>query len=117
MRSSATSSAITGMNCAALAPLPITATRLPRRSTSWSQRAEWNDGPRKRSRPAMSGSLGRFSWPTALITAWATTVPVPSAVRTSSVQLLDASSKRADITSVPKRTWRRRSSSSAHVAK
>ena len=28
-----------------LAPAPIMATRLPARSTVWSQRAEWNGGP------------------------------------------------------------------------
>ena len=47
--------AISGMNCTALAPVPITATRLPRRSTSWSQRAEWNDGPANESRPGDVG--------------------------------------------------------------
>ena len=37
--------AISGTNCTALAALPITATRSPVRSWSWSQRAEWNIVP------------------------------------------------------------------------
>ena len=64
------SGAISGMNCTALAPVPITATRLPCRSTSWSHRAEWNVGPANESRPSMSGKSGRLSWPTALMTAF-----------------------------------------------
>ena len=44
-----------------LAPAPIMATRLPVRSTEWSQRAEWKAGPAKRSWPGMSGMWGRFS--------------------------------------------------------
>ncbi len=35
----------------------------------WSQRIEWNDGPSKSSMPSMSGIFGRFSDPTALMTA------------------------------------------------
>ena len=35
----------------------MTATRLPARSTSWSQRAEWNAGPSKSPKPGMSGQL------------------------------------------------------------
>ena len=54
------------MNWAALAPVPMTATRLPASSTSSRQRAEWNDGPANESRPSMSGKLGRLSCPTAL---------------------------------------------------
>ena len=37
-------------------------------------RAEWNDGPANGSRPAMSGKLGRLSWPTALTSAFASIV-------------------------------------------
>ena len=53
------------MNCAALAPVPITATRLSRRSTLQSHRAEWNDGPVKSSMPLMSGIDGWLSCPVA----------------------------------------------------
>ena len=38
--------------------------------------AEWNDGPAKSSMPGMSGSCGRFSAPTALMTARASSVSV-----------------------------------------
>ncbi len=62
---SAATSATRGMNCAALAPVPITATRLPRRSTVSSHRAEWNHGPAKSSMPLMSGIDGRLSCPVA----------------------------------------------------
>ena len=51
----ATCGAISGTNWKALAPVPITATRLPVRSTSWRQRAEWKAGPAKLSQPGMSG--------------------------------------------------------------
>ena len=63
-----TRSAMVGAIWKPLAPAPTSATRLPVRSTSWSQRAEWNDGPAKRP-PGMSGRFGRLSWPTAEITA------------------------------------------------
>ena len=53
----------------ALAPVPITATRLPARSVPSTHWAECMAGPANVSRPAMSGSFGRLSWPTALITA------------------------------------------------
>ena len=39
------------------------ATRLPRRSTEWSQRAEWNAGPAKDESPGKSGILGSTSGP------------------------------------------------------
>ena len=38
--------------------MPITATRLPVRSTEWSQRAEWKSAPSKVSMPSISGSRG-----------------------------------------------------------
>ena len=47
------------------APVPITATRLPARSTSWFQRAEWKSSPSKSSMPSMSGSRGSESPPAA----------------------------------------------------
>ncbi len=37
------------------APVPMTATRLPDRSASWSQRAEWQIVPPNRASPAMPG--------------------------------------------------------------
>ena len=51
-----------------LAPAPTSAKRVPRISRSSGQRAEWNEGPAKVSMPGISGSRGRFSEPTALIT-------------------------------------------------
>jgi hypothetical protein len=50
--------AISGMNWIALAALPTTATRLPARSQSWFQRAEWNHWPWKVSRPGSDGMDG-----------------------------------------------------------
>ena len=75
-----------GMNWAALAPVPMTATRLPVRSTSWSHSAEWNAGPANDDRPAMSGSFGLLSWPVALITA--SKVAVSDRPDWSTVQIL-----------------------------
>ncbi len=112
--SSSTTDAISGMTCTALAPVPITATRLPRRSTPGSQRAVWNAGPAKVSRPGMSGSDGRLSWPTLLITASTTT---SSPVRRRRVQRRSASDQVAASTSVPNRMWRRRSNASAQSQK
>ena len=54
----ATCSAISGTNWTALAPVPITATRLPARSYSWSQRAEWKLAPANSSRPSTDGIAG-----------------------------------------------------------
>ena len=60
----------------------MTATRLPLRSTLWSQRAEWNDGPANDSMPLICGNFGWLSWPVALTTAFASSVSsLPSAVR------------------------------------
>src|SRR3546814_5175596 len=60
----------------------MTATRLPARSTSWSQRAEWNAGPSKLPTPGMSGYFGRLSWPVADTTASnRSVVSVPSGPR------------------------------------
>ena len=88
-----TCSATIGANWAALQPVPITPTRLPVRSTEWSQRAEWNAGPANESRPSIFGSCGRLSWPTALITALAWIVDSwPSASTTSTFHDAVASS-------------------------
>ena len=71
------------MNCDALAPVPMTPTVLPVKSIAWSHCAEWNVGPSNAPSPAMSGSLGRLSCPTALITASASIVSsTPSGPRT-----------------------------------
>ncbi|SLJ82329.1 Uncharacterised protein [Mycobacteroides abscessus subsp. abscessus] len=79
-----------GTNCTALAPVPITATRLPVRSASWSHSAEWK------------ASAGRESWPTAEIST-AQVYSVPSAVRTR--QRPVASSYSASVTSLRKRIF------------
>ncbi len=94
----------------ALAPVPITATRRPSSLTESSHRAEWNDGPAKRSRPSMTGILGRLSWPTAEMTASATSVSVPPSGRGQRhLPATRASSKVHEVTSVEKRMWSRRS--------
>ena len=88
-----------------LAPAPIMTTFLPVRSTEWSQRAVWNDGPAKASAPGRSGTNGWLSWPTALITARARSTSVrPSASRTVTDQSSESSFQAADSTSVLNRT-------------
>lgn len=57
------------------APVPTMATRLPRRSKSWSQRAEWKTLPGKESSPGMSGILGSDSGPVAETTRSADRFP------------------------------------------
>ena len=87
-----------------LAPAPIMATRLPAKSTEWSQRAEWNAGPAKLSRPGRSGMCGRFSCPTAEMTARATSVSsLPALERTRTDQVASSSFHVAPRTSVSKR--------------
>ena len=54
------SAAISGTNWIAEAPVPITATRWPARSWSWSHRAEWNIVPAKRVEPGDVGD-GRLA--------------------------------------------------------
>jgi hypothetical protein len=54
------------MICTPVEPLPMTPTRLPARSTVWSQRAECSTGPAKLSRPSMAGSLGVCRMPVAV---------------------------------------------------
>ncbi len=66
--SPATSGAIVGTSCTAEAPVPITATRLPRSCTDRSQRAVCTVAPAKSSRPGMSGGLGLVSTPVAPMT-------------------------------------------------
>ncbi len=96
--------AIRGTNWTADAPVPITPTRRPLRSTSWRQRAEWKVGPAKRSSPGSSGTAGRLSPPVALITAAADTTE-PSASLTD--HRSTAASHRTSTTSAPVRTWPR----------
>jgi hypothetical protein len=99
------------------APVPMTATRLPASGTSDRHRAECQVGPAKSSRPGMSGSLGRLSWPTALITAWACRVSSPAAVRTRTAQRCSGSDHSAASTSVPKRIRSRSPNTSAQSRK
>ena len=114
----ATCSATIGPNWAALQPVPITPTRLPVRSTSCSQRAEWNAGPAKDSRPSILGSCGRFSWPTAEMTAFAWIVPSwPAASTVHTVHMAVASSHSTEDTSVLKRMFGRMPNSSTHSRK
>ena len=61
--------ATSGTSWSALAPVPITATRLPASECWCCHRAEWKAGPAKRSSPGIAGSFGRLSCPTALISA------------------------------------------------
>ena len=104
------------MNCAALHPVPMTPTRLPVRSTSWSHRAEWNDGPAKSRCRRCPGSAGRLSCPTALMTASAANVVSPSGPSSSSVHRRASSSHVALETSVPKRMCSPMPNSSTHCA-
>ncbi|GAA3420958.1 hypothetical protein GCM10018952_66020 [Streptosporangium vulgare] len=73
-----TRSAIRGTNWTADAPVPMTATRFPVRSTEWSHSAEWKDGPPKVSRPGIAGSDGTCSAPVAETTALVVKVPPPA---------------------------------------
>ena len=57
------------------APVPTTATRLPARSTSWPQRAEWNTSPWNVSMPSISGIRGADSPPAPTISVFETQVP------------------------------------------
>ena len=88
------------MNCRALAPVPITATRRPSQSMSWRQAELWNRSPAKSSIPSMSGMSGRLSWPTADTTA---PVVMVSALFSCSVQRRTCSSQDIASTPVPKR--------------
>jgi hypothetical protein len=52
---------IAGTTWIALQPVPITATRLPFRSTSWRHWAVWNSGPSKESSSGSGGTEGTDS--------------------------------------------------------
>ncbi len=101
---------ISGTICTAEAPVPITATRSPSRSCAWSQRAEWNIAPRKRSRPGISGARGSVSPPIAATRTFA----VSSPAEVSSRQSFASSSQRAPLTSCEKRMWGTTPRSSCH---
>jgi hypothetical protein len=94
---------ISGTNWMAEAPVPITATRSPLRSWSWSQRAEWNTVPAKSPSPGRSGTDGSLSGPMPATSTRATISPCEVAMR----QRWASSSHRAPWTSWPKRMWGR----------
>ncbi len=58
-----TSGAMAGTTWIALAPVPITPTRLPRSETPWSHPDVWKSGPRKVFRPGIAGIAGWCSAP------------------------------------------------------
>ena len=61
-------SAITGIACTPLEPVPMTATRFPLKSTfSWGQLPVWYRSPSKESSPFMSGTLPVEMHPTPVI--------------------------------------------------
>ncbi len=83
--------------------MPITATRLPVRSTSWFQRAEWNTSPWKSPMPSMSGSLGSDRPPAPTSSVRPETVRrSPVADRVSTTHRWASSSHAADSTVVSK---------------
>ena len=106
--SRATSGWIAGTIWIADAPVPITATRSPRRSWSWSQRAEWNVAPPNVPSPAIWGRCGSVSEPGAATSTRAESGPA----EVSSAQRPASSSQSAPVTLVPNRIERRRSRSS-----
>ena len=87
----------------------MTATRLPVRSTSWFQRAEWKISPWKASMPSISGSRGSERPPEPEITVRAAYSPL--VVRTR--QRWAASSQVASMTAVLKTKRSRTRASSA----
>nr|WP_304504652.1 hypothetical protein [Blastococcus sp. TML/M2B] len=105
--SSAACWAISGIDWMPEEPVPMTATRLPVKSTpSCGQRLVRCTSPRKRSAPSMSGCLGTDRQPVAM--TWKRLVTVsPPEVRTR--QRPAASSQAASSTRVPKVMSRRRS--------
>ena len=98
---------MTGTICTPLDPVPMTATRLPAKSTVVAGHSPvWCWTPRNSSRPGTSGNCGTESTPVALMRKRARTA-APSAVAT--VHVADASSYLASVTFAPNRMWRRRS--------
>lgn len=80
------------------APVPMMATRLPVRSASWFQRAEWKISPSNSPMPLMSGSAGSHSAPTAETTVFAVKLPLLDSISQSAVSLF----QRALVTSQSK---------------
>jgi hypothetical protein len=100
-RSSPTCGWILGTTWIAEAPVPITATRLPRRSCSWSHCAVWNAAPAKLSRPGISGIEGSLRPPIPEIAISAVSSPREVSMR----QRRCSSSHLAPVTECPKRMW------------
>ncbi len=100
--------AISGMDCTALAALPITATRLPSSSTDSSHAPVCMATPSKLSRPSMVGYFSSPNMPWPLMTTSATTSSPESVVTT---QVPVASSHAADAMPVLRRMWGHRSRS------
>ena len=111
--SCSTSGAIAGITWIAEAPVPITATRLPARLCSGSQRAVCIVVPAKLWTPSMSGSLGWVRTPVASTTWRATSVSPPSVARR---QPLSGSSNVAAVIRVPNRTLSRNPKRSAQYS-
>jgi hypothetical protein len=85
------------------APVPIDATRLPRRSSEWSQRAECTVGPVNVSSPGKSGIFGSTSGPVPEIRTFAVMGPTDVSIR----QRRASSSHAASSTSVFNRIFDR----------
>src|SRR5260370_19236442 len=81
--------AISGMNWMALAPVPVTAMRLPSRGTLASQSVEWKAGPANFSSPLISGYFGTCRPPTAE-TNTRDRMVAPSAVVTRQSELVSS---------------------------
>ena len=84
------------------APVPMTAMRLPVRSTSWSQRAEWKISPRKSSMPSISGRRGSERPPEPEMTVRAAYSCGPSGPSVRTTQRWSSSLHVASTTAVPK---------------
>jgi len=65
---SAASLAISGNTCAALAPVPIIATRRPFKFCAWSHSAVWKRAPANVSMPSIFARFGRCNPPSPLTT-------------------------------------------------
>ena len=109
----AAGSAISGTNWAALAPVPMTTTRWPSRSRSWSHRAEWNVGPVNVLGPRQLGDVRAVELADAADDGVGVEVFLPALACTRRVQRIVDSSSSADRTSVPKRISGRRPKRSA----
>ena len=97
-----TSGCIAGTTCTAVAPDPISATRLPVRSSPWSQRAVWNALPSKRSRPGSSGDHGSLRRPGAVTSTRAAS----GSPEVSSSQCWRSATQVAPSSSQLRRVWR-----------